>query len=160
MKIVLDTSALISLAAGGVLELTVSSIDCIIPERVKNELLGLSRNRDNEGNLAREILSYREIQVISASKKALRGEIECAYLTNDQVDVEFLISDDVVALQELEKICKKNIRFSTIIVYAFFLKGKITKKQGLQIIERMRVQRNWKDNLIYEQAMVLWGSLD
>ncbi len=162
MNVVFDTSALMSLAAGKVLELAVLHCDALIPERVKSEVIGISQNINFEGNLAKDVLNYieHEIQVIPSTKTSLRGEIECAHIANEIEEVDFLITDDIAALQELEKLCIKSVRFSTIIVYALFLKGAITKKHGLQIIERMRVQRNWKDNLIYEQAIILWDKLE
>lgn len=92
MKIVFDTSALMSLAAGNILDLVVESIDCIIPKRVEAELKGLSKNKDFEGNLAKNILSFlgKEIKVLEAYKSSNEGEMECAYLANELEDVEFL----------------------------------------------------------------------
>lgn len=161
MKIVLDTSALLSLAAGNVLGLITENIDCVIPKRVESELSGISKNNNFEGNLAKEIMSFigKEISALQAYKSSKEGELECAYLANELKDVEFLITDDTMALEKLEKLCEKKVRFSTIIVYALYLKRKITKKQGLDIIERMRVKRNWKDNILFEQAKLLWEEL-
>lgn len=161
MKIVLDTSALMSLAAGGCLDLTTSSLECAIPERVNAELKGLSKNNDFEGNLAKQILSFvnKEIRVYQAYKTSKQGEMECAYLANELDDIEFLITDDTMALQKLEKTCTKKVRFSTIIVYALCLKNKITKSQAFKILEQMRVKRNWKDNIIYEQALIMLEKL-
>ncbi|HLC20117.1 MAG TPA: hypothetical protein VJK72_04305 [Candidatus Nanoarchaeia archaeon] len=157
MKIVLDTSALMSLAAGRCLDLVVGSLECVIPERVREELVGLSRNNDFEGNLAKHILDHldKEIVVHPSYKQSKQGEIECAYLANDLNGAEFLVTDDTLALEKLEKICTKNVRFSTLLIYALCLKDKITKLQAFEILERMRVKRNWKDNVIYEQALLL-----
>src|SRR3989344_6711688 len=151
MKIVLDTSALMSLAAGRCLDLVVGSLECVIPDRVREELIGLSRNNDYEGNLATQVLDLidKEIVVCHASHQSKQGELECAYLANDLTDVGFLITDDTLALEKLEKICIKDVRFSTLLIYALCLKGKITKKHAFEIVERMRVKRNWKDNIIY-----------
>lgn len=161
MKIVLDTSALMSLAAGGILELALESITCVVPERVRAEVQGLSKNNDFDGNLATSIFEVlgEEIEVLDAYKKSTEGEIECAYLANEIDEVEFLITDDTLALERLEKICKKAVRFSPIILYALCLKKKITKIQALKILERMRVKRNWKDNIIFEQAAILMDQL-
>ncbi len=161
MRVVADTSAVLSLAAGDILVMALQSLDIIIPPRVEQELAGLSQNHDFVGNLAREVRSYigKEIVVIEPSLRAERGEIECAYLANGLHDVEFMITDDTQALEKLEKICTKKVRFSTIIVFALYLRGKITKEQGRRILERMRVKRDWKDNLIFEQAEQLWDSL-
>lgn len=157
MRVVLDTSALLSLASGNILDLAVASVNCVIPERVRAELLGLSMNNDFDGNLAKKVLDLlgKEITVIDSSKASAEGEVECVYLANELEDAEFLITDDSAALEKLEKLCKKPVRFSTMFLYAFCLKKKITKMQALQILERMRVKRNWKDNLIFEQAKIL-----
>lgn len=161
MKIVLDTSALMSLAAGGILEIVAESIDCVVPERVQAELQGIGKNNDFEGNIAKNIFELlgKEIEVLEAYKKSAEGEIECAYLANEIDEVEFLITDDTRALERLEKICKKSIRFSPLILYALCLKKKLTKVQALNVLERMRVKRNWKDNIIFEQAALLLEEL-
>ncbi|HLC85317.1 MAG TPA: hypothetical protein VJH22_06000 [Candidatus Nanoarchaeia archaeon] len=138
MRIVLDTSALMSLAAGDVLDLAIESMDCIVPERVRAEIQGLSKNNDFEGNLAKRILDLfgNGIEILTSYKTSIEGEIECAYLANELDDVEFLITDDTLALESLEKTCRKSIRFSPMILYALCLKNKLTKKQALQSLEQ------------------------
>ncbi len=144
MRIVIDTSALLSLEAGKILDLVIDNFELIIPIRVEEELKGISKNHDFEGNLAKRIVSFldNEIKIIEAYKRSEEGELECAYLANDLKDVEFLITDDAVALEKIEKICKKKVRFSTVLLYALILKRKSTKKQALNVLERMRVKRN------------------
>jgi rRNA-processing protein FCF1 len=161
MKIIFDTSALLSLAAGEIIEKTIKHLPCIIPERVAAELKGLARNNDFEGNLAKEILIYtgKDIEIRQAHKTSLEGEIECAYLAQHNKDIEFLITDDITALPQLQKLCTKQIHFSPIIVYTLYVKKKITKKQAHHILERMRVKRNWKDNFIFTQAKLLLEEL-
>ncbi|MBI4451524.1 hypothetical protein HY642_06115 [Candidatus Woesearchaeota archaeon] len=158
MKFVFDTSALLSLAAGGILELTTASIDCVIPERVAGELRGLSRERAFEGNLAREVLDFIDngIMIFEASKSFVSGEMEAARLAKDRDDVAFLITDDVASLEIVEKQAGKPVRFSTAIVYALCLKKKLTLEQGWNTVERMSVNRNWKDNAIVEHAKIMW----
>lgn len=162
MRLVLDTSALLSLEAGKVLDLVIDNFELIIPRRVEEELNGISKNHDFEGNLAKRIVSFleNEIKIIESSKSSEEGELECAYLANDLKDADFLITDDIVALKRLEKICKKKIRFSTMLLYALTLKDKLSKKQAIIILERMRVKRNWKDNIIFEKAKMLLETAD
>ena len=133
-----------------------------IPPRVKEEVKGISLNNTFEGNLAKKVLSHidKEIVVIETYKSSNEGEVECAYLANQIKDVELVITDDTKALERLEKICDTKIRFSTIILYALFLKRRITKERARAILERMRVKRDWKDNIIFEQAILLLNSLD
>jgi predicted nucleic acid-binding protein len=156
MNIVADTSALISLEAGGILEIAVEKIDFVMSTRIKKELFGISRNNDFEGNLAKKILGYKEIGVLEPSKRFDDGESEAAYLAKENKDIEFIITDDIASREKIEKISDKPIRFSTLIVYALCLKGIKTFEQGWKIIERMAVKRNWKDNLIFEGAKILW----
>jgi len=155
MKIAIDTSALLSLEAGGILETAVEKLNLVISRRIKEELTGLSKNNDFEGNLAKNILGY-EIAVIDSSKRFDDGELEVAYLAKETSDIEFIISDDISAMKKMEKISDKPIRFSTMIVYALCLKGIKTFDQGWKIIERMAVKRDWKDNLIFESAKLMW----
>ena len=158
MKIAVDTSALLSLEAGNILETAVEKLNLVISQRIKEELTGLSKNNDFEGNLAKNILGYG-IKAIAASKRFDEGELEVAYLAKEASDIEFIISDDVSAIKKMEKISDKPIRFSTMIVYALCLKGIRTFDQGWKIIERMAVKRDWKDNLIFESAKLMWDGL-
>lgn len=161
MRIVIDTSGLLSLAAGNILELATQFFDFIIPVRVKEELNGISKNNDFEANLAKNVLFHidREIKVIDSYKISEQGELECAYLANELDDVEFLITDDTKVLEKLEKISKKEVNFSTLIVYSLCLSGKLNKEKGWKVIERVGVKRNWKDNIMFEQAKILWENL-
>jgi len=162
MNLAIDTSALLSLEAGGVLEIAVEKLDFIISPRVKEELTGISENNDFEGNLAKSVLGYvgNEIKVVEPSKRFDEGESEVAYLAKETSDVEFIITDDIAAKEKIEKISDKPIRFSTMIVYALCLKGIKTFKEGWKIIERMAVKRVWKDNLIFESAKLMWKDND
>ena len=157
MEIAIDTSALLSLEAGGVLEIAVEKLDFIISPRIKEELTGLSKNNDFEGNLAKNVIEYidNEIKVVEPSKRFEEGELEIAYLAKEKSDIEFIITDDVAAREKMEKISNKPIRFSTMIVYALCLKGIKTFDQGWKIMERMAVKRVWKDNLIFESAKLM-----
>ncbi len=58
MRIVLDTSAILSLAMGGILEIVVNQKDCCIPLRVEEELKGLATNNDFLGKVARYSLEF------------------------------------------------------------------------------------------------------
>ena len=158
MKIVADTSALLSLEAGGILEISVEKLDFVISPRIKEEIIGLSKNSDFEGNLAKNVLGYvdNDIKVIEPSKRFDDGELEIAYLAKEKDDIEFIISDDIGARERIEKIGNKPMRFSTMIVYALCIKGIKTFDQGWRIIERMAVKRDWKDNLIFESAKLMW----
>ena len=160
MKIVFDTSALMSLAAGNILGFTFESLQCVVPERVCEELRGLSKNDTFEWKIAQLVIDYlQQAEIVQSYKKSSEGELECAYVANEIEDAEFLITDDTAALSKLEKICTKEIRFSPIIPYALCLKGKMTKKQAIHTLEQMRIKRNWKDNIIFEQALILLEQL-
>ena len=156
MKIAADTSALLSLEAGGILEIAVEKLDFVISTRIKEELVGISKNNDFEGNISKKVLEYKEINVLEPSKRFEDGESEAAYLARENDDIEFIITDDIASREKIEKISDKPIRFSTLIVYALCLKGIKTFEQGWKIIERMAVKRNWKDNLIFESAKLMW----
>ena len=60
MRIVLDTSALMSLATGNILGLTLENLQCVVPERVCEELQGLSGNATFEGKTAQLVIDYLE----------------------------------------------------------------------------------------------------
>ena len=158
MRIVIDTSALLSLESGNILETAVENFNFVIPVRIKEELIGLSKKNNFEGNLAKKVLNYveKEINVVETSKRFDDGELEAAYLAKETIDIEFIISDDIKAIERIKNISKKEIRFSTMIVYALCLKEIIPLDQGWKIIEKMAVKRVWKNNLIFESAKSIW----
>ena len=161
MKIILDTSAILSLASGDILETVIESIDCIVPTRVEEELRGISQNNTSLGSIAKSVLEFvgRDILVLKPSSLSFEGEIECAYLAKEQKNVLFVITDDTKAIKKIQNISKKEVRFSTLLLFALIQKRKINREQAFTILEKMRVQRDWKNNIIYEQAKILLESV-
>ena len=144
MVIVLDTSALLSLEAGSILEIASEKVDLTISPRIRKELIGLSKNNTFEGNLAKKVLEYigNEIKIVVSSKRFDAGELEIAYLAKENDGIDFIITDDISAIEKMEKITGKPIRFSTMLVYSLCLKGIKTFEQGWKIIEKMAVKRD------------------
>jgi len=151
-----------SLTAGNVLDLVIEKFECIVPPRVREELEFLSQNHNSDGNLAKFILQFigEKIKVLSTVNRNREGEIECAYLANELSDVAFIISDDTAAIKRLNEIIEKKLIFSTAIVYALYVNKEISLNQSKNIIKMMQLKRNWSDNLIFEDAKLLFGEFD
>lgn len=156
MRIVFDTSALLSLAAGGILELAIGNFGTCIPRRVEEELRGISKKSTFEGNLAKRVLEYVAIEIeVIPTINMVNGEFACVELANDLED-SVLLSDDIAALEKLKRLCKREVLFSTTLLTALYWRKIITKERALSVLERIRVKRNWKNNAIFEQAYELF----
>ncbi|MBI4919031.1 hypothetical protein HY837_03815 [archaeon] len=66
---------MLSLEAGKILDLVIDNFELVIPERVEEELNGISKNHHFEGNLAKRIVSFleKEIKVLDAYKSSEEG---------------------------------------------------------------------------------------
>ena len=157
MRIVFDTSALLSLAAGGILELVAEHVYCVIPTKVEEELLRISLRSTFEGNLAKQVLVHigEEIEIISTSWE-YDGETACARLAQSLQDVAFLVTDDTLAVSRIQKLCDKSLLFSPHIVHMLYVFGILTQQQAISVLERMCIKRDWKHNILYVQAQGLF----
>ncbi|GEM_PF-6758958 len=115
-EVVADTSSLISLQTGGVLELSLDLFDVSIPEIVVTELKDVAGYDDAHGKSARYVLrlikedkiSVREVISISETESRVEsrvdaGEMSCLNLCR-QEQIPILVTDDWRALPKLIEI--------------------------------------------------------
>src|SRR6056297_1927972 len=101
--IVADTSALLSLAAGGIAETVLDEFDVYTTERIVEELEDTAEYDDEHGEAARTVLDCRDrLTVRGVAKPGVTstridaGEASCAALV-DERDADFLVTDDLRA---------------------------------------------------------------
>ncbi len=157
--LVFDTSALISLDSVNCLELLKDCVEFLITSEVKNELVGLSKSEKNVESFLKEI-EFKEsfVSIPEKYKNAYKwlGKGEISSLVLAQNENKEIVIDDVEALEIILRIFKVRIKFSVHLIYFLVLKGKLTPKEGLDKIERLRKIRSWESNVIYRAARNIW----
>ena len=155
-QIVLDTSAVISLGCTGKFNLIGRTFSLNSPMRVEEELVEISKTKDEIGKIAEGVLDGQVITFHSLppNLQNIKGEIEVANLANE-LKAEAIVMDDIKCMKKLEKRTKIPSWFSSFIIYLLSEQKLIKYKEGLSAIENMKIKRKWKENLIIEYAHML-----
>ena len=159
--IVDDTSALVSLASVHVLDTVLTEFDVHTTETVVGELEDTAAYDDRHGDAAQVVLDSRErldsheIAERLESSRIDRGEGSCALLTR-AIDAEFLITDDLRALPELQTASDAEVAISPIVLKALVERGTIETGEALEKLDRLAQQRSWLGQPIYTRARDLF----
>lgn len=160
--IIADTSALISLASGSVLNLFFDEFEVVITETVLGELEELSQESDWTAENAKQVYrSKKSLKVYEisgekpVSSRVDEGEASCALLAQE-LEADFLITDDLRALPEIEKMVGKDrVAISPIVLRALVKRNVLDKKQALEKLKKMGKRRDWLHRPIYRKAREL-----
>lgn len=159
--IVADTSALVSLAAAEVLDLVIEEFDVHTTELVVEELRDTAEYEDVHGNAAGKVLKDSGITVHSVSNQDFRssridaGEASCAMLV-EELDADFLITDDLRALPELQNIVTCRVAISPIVLRALVKRNRLDAEAAQEQVECMAETRDWLGTPIYHRAKNLF----
>lgn len=160
--IIADTSALISLASGSVLNLFLDEFEVVITETVLDELEELSQENDRTAENAKQVYRSKESLKTRAtrgekpvSSRVDEGEASCALLAQER-DSDFLTTDDLRALPEIEKMAGKGkVAISSMVLRALVKRNVLDKQQALEKLEQMVKRRDWLHRSIYRKAREL-----
>lgn len=161
-KVVVDSSALISLAHGGVLPIVLQEFQLIISQWVLAKLEATARFNDLDGRAAQRVLAHRELLTIFdvsesdfeeyLGRKVHVGEASCVALARH---AEAFICDDFDALPYLELRCRKLgmvIGLCSVLIQALVIRGKLTKDEARAVFERIAEKRGWLGRSLYEHG--------
>lgn len=157
--IVVDTSALISLAMINQLSPFLNTFDVHTTATVINELQDTSTIDDPSGRAARKALGHKETLAVHTIKRTLtssridEGEGSCVLLTR-QKQAKFLITDDIRALPELQQLTEATVAISPIVLKAMVKLNMLKKQEAKQLVEELTETRNWLGAPIYHRAQV------
>ncbi len=151
---VFDTSALITLGIAGLIREVLDEINIFVTRGVVDELKAFAKFNDKYGKASREVLLYENNFVI------LECEIKEVIVSIQEIDNGLynlakeknlaLITDDIKLYR---KVCEKiKVDFSTSILVALIIAGKLDKERALGLLEELRELRNWRNNIIYLTA--------
>jgi predicted nucleic acid-binding protein len=159
--IVADTSSLISLASIDLLGTLLTEFDVHTTELVIEELEETSGYDDRHGNAAQIVLNNRDqitihdIQGEFTSSRIDEGEGSCALLTKEN-DADFLITDDLRALPELQTVVDGKVAISPIVLKALIQRDVLTVERARKKLDELSENRDWLGAPIYRRAQDLF----
>lgn len=166
MKLIIDTSALVSIETVNLVSRLLKYFDVIISDTVRLELIELSQYEDEHGKSSRRILemvnkSQIKIKNVEIFQQHLTeidsGEASCLELALSE-KADYLITDDCNSFWYLT-LYFKNTVFSIFLVRLLSNLKEITDEEGWEFIERIREKRTWGNNLIYKKAREMWKKI-
>jgi len=159
--IVADTSALISLASVDLLDTFLTEFDVYTTDLVVDELEDTAEYNDKHGEAAQTVLNRLEeiethpIDGEFTSSRVDPGEGSCTLLTQE-IDADFLITDDLRALPELQTVSDAKVAISPIVLKALVQRDVLTQGGALEKLDELAEQRDWLGAPIYRRARNLF----
>lgn len=163
--IVGDTSALISLASADTLEQFLDEFDVHTTETVIQELEATQSYEDRHGDAAKTVLDHRDQVTVHRvrnaefhSSRVDKGEGSCALLTK-QLDADFLITDDLRALPEIQTVADAKVAISPIVLKALVQRNVLKAEEAKNRLETLAESRDWLGAPIYRRAQELFNDI-
>ncbi len=160
--IVVDTSALITIASINLLEPVLTEYDVHTTETVIDELEETAEYEDVHGRAAQTVLAHlARIEVHKTNEPRFQssriddGEGSTVTLTN-KTQAEFLITDDLRALPELQTVADSNVVISPILLKALVKREILDQAEGMEKLEEAAQNRDWLESPIYKRAKNLF----
>ncbi|WP_436902477.1 hypothetical protein [Halovenus halobia] len=159
--IIADTSALVSLASVDLLGTFFTEFRVHTTETVVDELEATGAYDDRHGIAANSVLDRRDrlavhqVEEAFTSSRVDEGEGSCAALTKD-LDVAFLITDDLRALPELQAVADVQVAISPIVLKALVERDVLERNEALAKLDELAEQRDWLGAPIYRRAKPLF----
>jgi len=160
--IVADTSALITLATAETIETVLDEFDVHTTETVISELQETAKHQDVHGEAAEHVLEHSDEITVHETKdtgfessRIDSGEASCATLTC-QTEADFLITDDLRALPELQELVDAKVAISPIALKALVKRDVLESEEAEQKLEAVAEKRDWLEAPIYRRAKQLF----
>lgn len=156
--IVADTSALISLATAAVVEQVVAEFDVHTTSAVIEELEETAGYDDPHGKAAQQVLDQRTLVTVHdtdreqfQSSRIDSGEASCVTLERE-CEPQFLLTDDLRALPELQQVTTARVALSPIVLRALVKRDVLESQDARDRLERIAETRDWLGAPIYRRA--------
>lgn len=160
--IVADTSALISLQIGDTLPVVLREFDIHTTESVVDELERTAAYEDIHGAAAEAVLDQKQNITVHTvdepdftSSRIDVGEATCLLLCRE-LNADFLITDDLRALPELQNLTTAQVAISPIVLKALVKRDVLTNREALDRVESLAENRDWLQTPIYRRAKRLF----
>ena len=148
---ILDTSALISLESINILDQVLQLYTITTTNSVIKELEEFVRYDDKYGRIAKNVLKRKyefniESCKITESIKYIESTDNELYNLSLKKKLP-LVTDETKLVHHTRH--KINVYFTPVFLVLLIETGIFTKKGALELLEKLRNIRNWRDNLIY-----------
>ena len=160
--IILDTSALITIASINLLDPVLTEYDVHTTETVIEELNETTEYEDVHGQAARTVLDQVDrIEVHKTNTQQFQssriddGEASMVTLANTK-QAEFLITDDLRALPELQVVADSTVVISPILLKALVKRDILEQEEAVEKLEEAAENRDWFESPIYRKAKNLF----
>lgn len=159
--LVADTSAVISLATVDLLETFLSEFEIHTTETILDELEETAQYDDAHGEAAQlaldnvERIETHQVGGTLGSSRIDPGEGSCALLARE-LDAEFLITDDLRALPELQNVTKARVAISPIVLRALVERDVLERQEARTKLDELATERDWLGAPIYRRARSLF----
>lgn len=159
--IVADTSALISIASIDFLDTFLTEFNVHTTEIVIEELEETSKYNDRHGDAAQTVLdnlnriNTHQVKGEFTSSRVDQGEGSCTLLTKE-IEAEFLITDDLRALPELQNVADAKAAISPIVLKALVKRDVLGQNEAVSKLDELAEQRDWLGAPIYRRAKNLF----
>lgn len=160
--IVLDTSAFISLSTADSLSLILEEFDIQTTETVITELEETAEYEDIHGVAASAVLDQSSNFTVSvvpelklSSSRIDQGEASCVHLCRN-LEADFLITDDLRALPELQSVTPVQVAISPIMLKVLVKRGRLTETEAKNRLDQLAKKRDWLESPIYRRAQNLF----
>jgi len=160
--IVADTSALITLASIDIFDLVLEEFDIHTSVTAVEELEDTAEYDDSHGRAADGVLQHRDqFTVHDASRTEFQssrideGEGSCADLARD-LNADFLITNDLRALPELQTLSGTQVAISPIVLRALVKRDVLDEEEAAAKLEAAAENRDWLESPIYTKARNLF----
>jgi predicted nucleic acid-binding protein len=163
VTVVVDTSALISLAIGDALDETLAAFDIVTTPTVIEELEATAAYDDRHGTAATAVLGQMESLTVHdadgapfETSRVDAGEASCVAAART-VDAVFLVTDDYRALPELQGLVDAEVAVSPIVLRALVKRDALSSADAETAFDTIAAGRDWLDAPIYRYARRLFS---
>lgn len=159
--IIADTSALVSIASIELLDTVLREFEVQTTETVVGELADTSEYDDNHADAAEAVLDNlnrigtHEAPGAFTSSRVDSGEGSCALLANER-GADFLITDDLRALPELQALADARVAISPIVLKALVQREVLDQGEALEMLDQLAEGWDWLGAPIYRRARALF----
>ena len=161
--IVIDASAFISLAIADALQPVIDEYDVHTTQQVIDELETTADYDDIHGRAADHVLTQTDTITIHETadpgfetSRIDTGEASCTQVAKTH-DADFLLTDDLRALPELQQLTDAQVAISPILLRALVKRGVPTNEQAKERLEEVAVSRDWLGAPISRRAKHLFN---
>lgn len=156
IKILADTSALVSLEIKHLVALSSKIIQFYLSDMVSSELKEIAEFDDVHGRSAKDVLSLVDsgiiaVRYVSARKEYLEnidiGEAEILTLA-ESGEYDYLITDDVRALPYIKSITKVKVLTSAFVIRLLYDLKLLSRDEALNSIKEISASRDWYGGIL------------